>query len=303
MDRFASLEAFKATADEGSFAAAARDLGLSRSQVNKLVIQLEDHLGAQLFNRTTRQVSLTSTGRAFYDRALTILSDLAEAESQIQDDQGAPQGELKINAPMSFGTSHLGPALIDFMQLYPKIRIQLILDDRFIDPIADGFDMTIRIGEPVDMPSLIDHEIVEAKRVICAAPDFLKQHGHPKSPKDLLKLPCLHYGNLPTGNRWRLTGPDGSNDVQVNGVLCSNNADVLRDAAVKGLGLALLPTFVAGAELQAGRLVTVLSDFHAPTIHLCLLYPPNRHLASRMRVLVEFLYERFGDKPYWDLVT
>ena len=302
MDRFASLEAFKATADHGSFAAAARDLGLSRSQVNKLVIHLEDHLRAQLFNRTTRQVSLTSTGRAFYDRVQTILSDLAEAESQIQDDQGEPQGELKINAPMSFGTAHLGPALIDFMQDHPKIRIQLILDDRFIDPIADGFDMTIRIGEPVDMPSLIDHEIVEAKRVICASPEFLKQYGQPKSPQDLSRLPCLHYGNLPTGNRWRLSGPKGPQDVQVNGVLCSNNADVLRNAAVKGLGLALLPTFVVGAELQTGRLVSVLNDYQAPKINLCLLYPPNRHMSSRIRLLVEFLYQRFGDKPSWDLV-
>ena len=302
MDRFASMTAFKAAADHDSFAAAARDLGLSRSQVNKLVINLEDHLGVQLFNRTTRKISMTSTGRAFYTRVEAILNDLAEAEAEIQDDQAEPQGEIKINAPMSFGTAHLGPALIDFMQRYPKIRIQLLLDDRFVDPIADGFDMTVRIGEPMDTPSLIDHEIVEAKRLICASPDFLKQHGTPQTPKDLTRLPCLHYGNLPTGSRWHLTGPDGAYDIQVNGVLCSNNGDVLRDAAVKGQGLALLPTFVAGADMQTGRLISILNDYHAPSINVCLLYPPNRHLSSRIRLLVDFLYDRFGNKPYWDLI-
>lgn len=304
MDRFASLTAFVKVVDEGGFAAAARVMGLSRSQVNKLVIGLEERLGVQLLNRTTRSVAATPTGLAFYDRAQAILSDLAEAETAIQDHQDEPQGELKINAPMSFGTMHLGPALADFMLRYPKLRIQLVLDDRFVDPVAEGFDMTVRIAEPADVPSLIDHEIVEARRVICASPDFLKRMGIPESPSDLARLPCLHYGNLPAGNLWRLREGDGGRwrDVQVNGVLCSNNAEVLRDAAVKGLGLALLPTFIAGAELQAGRLVTVLNDIHAPAIYLCLLYPPNRHLSARIRLLVDFFYERFGDRPYWDLV-
>jgi DNA-binding transcriptional LysR family regulator len=149
---------------------------------------------------------------------------------------------------------------------------------------------------------MIEHQIVEARRVICASPEFLKRNGGLKTPADLTNMPCLHYGNLPTGSTWRLTGPEGSKETQVNGVLCSNNAEVLRDAAVKGLGLALLPTFIVGAELQTGRLVTVLNDYKAPRIFLCLLYPPSRHLSARIRLLVEFFYERFGDRPYWDLV-
>ncbi len=302
MDKFASLHAFTKVVEEGGFAAAARVLRLSRSQVNKLVINLEEHLGVQLLHRTTRSVAPTPSGLSFYERARTILSDLAEAEDAIQEQQDAPQGDIKINAPMSFGTMHLASAVGDFMQRYPKIRIQLILNDLVIDPVAEGFDITVRIAELSEMASLICKRIVEAKRVICAAPVFLREHGVPSCVRDLANAPCLHYGNLPTGNHWRLVGPDGGEDVRVNGVLCSNNAEVLRDAAVRGLGIALLPTFIAGAELQAGRLVTILETYQAPSIYLSLLFPVNRYLSARVRLFSEFVVERFGGLPYWDLV-
>ena len=302
MDKFSSLKAFAAVVEDSGFAAAARRLQLSRSQVSKLVMALEDDMQVQLLNRTTKKVSPTPAGQAFYERATRILDDLEEAERALQDDQEEPQGELKINAPMSFGTMHLGPAIADFMARFPKVRVQLNLTDRFVDTVAEGYDMTLRIAEPGEALSMIDHEIVEAKRVICASPDFLKRHGEPRTPKDLEDLPCLHYGNLPTGAAWRLNGPDGQIDARVNSVLTSNNGEVLRDAARKGLGLALLPTFIVGEELQAGRLVTVLTKYAAPKICICLLYPPNRHLAPRIRLFVEFMYERFGERPYWDLV-
>ncbi|WP_428408382.1 LysR family transcriptional regulator [Hyphococcus sp.] len=302
MDKFAALKAFSQVVEAGGFAAAAREMKLSRSQVNKLVIGLEDQLGVQLLNRTTRSVSATPAGKAFYERASTILDDLAEAEACLMDEQDEPQGELRINAPMSFGTMHLGRALADFMSLHPKIRIELTLSDRFVDPVVEGFDMTVRIAEPREAPSLIDHQIIEARRVICVSPEFLKQHGEPQSPRALSGMPCLHYGHLSSGNQWRLAGPEGDMLVKVQCIFSANNAEVLRDAAVKGLGVALLPTFIAGAELQEGRLVTILSDYKAPNIFITLLYPPNRHLSPRIRALVAFLYERFGDRPYWDLV-
>lgn len=302
MDKFVSLNAFTKVVEEGGFAAAGRALGLSRAQVNKLVISLEEALDVQLLNRTTRTVAATPAGLVFYERAQTILNDLAEAEASIREEHDEPRGELKINAPMSFGTMHLAPALADFMLKHPQIRVELVLNDRFVDPVAEGFDITVRIAERVEVSSLIDHEIVEVKRVVCAAPEALKRFGEPKVPGDLVGLPCLHYGNLPTGKTWRLIGPEGTVDIRVNGVLCSNNGEVLRDAAVKGLGFTKLPTFIVGAELQEGRLVTVLADYKAPSIFLTLLYPPNRHLSARIRILVEFFYERFGDRPYWDLV-
>lgn len=302
MDKFSSLTAFTKVVEEGSFAAAARALGLSRSQVNKSVINLEEHLGVQLLNRTTRAVAATPSGQAFYERARAILSDLAEAECAVSEDRDEPRGQLNINAPMSFGILHLGPALSDFMLRYPKISVELVLNDRFVDPVSEGFDVTVRIAAEADVSSLIDHQIVETKRVICASPDLLKRIGEPTTPADLAAAPCLHYGHLPTGRTWRLIGPEGVVDTQVNGVFCSNNGEVLREAAVKGLGITKLPTFIVGSELQAGRLVTVLQDYKAPSIYLTLLYPPNRHLSTRIRLLVAFLYERFGDRPYWDLV-
>jgi len=302
MDRFAAITAFATVVEESGFAAAARAMGMSRSQVNKAVINLEDDLGVQLLQRTTRQVSPTPSGRAFYEKCRTILDDLAEAEQSLKDTSDRPAGTLKINAPLSFGVGHFSPALVDFMKRYPDITTELDLSDRFVDPVADGYDMTIRIGAPLPMPSLIDHEIVEMKRVLCAAPSFVKEHGTPAAPEHLADFSCLHYGNLATGNTWPLERDGVTKNVRIKGTLCSNNGDVLRDGAVAGLGIALLPTFIVGKELQAGQLVTVLPDWKPTTLQLCLLYPPNRHLASRVRLLVEFIYERFGEHPYWDLV-
>jgi len=302
MDKFAAISAFTAVVEESGFAAAARTLGTSRSQVNKAVINLEDDLGVQLLQRTTRRVSPTPSGQAFYEKCRTILDDLSEAERSLKDTSDRPAGTLKINAPLSFGVTHFGPALIDFMKHYPEITTELELSDRFVDPVADGYDITVRIGAPDPAPSLIDHEIVEMKRVLCAAPSFLKQHGAPQEPDDLTNLPCLHYGNLATGNSWPLIRGETQKSVRISGTLCSNNGDILCRGAVAGLGIALLPTFIVGRELQAGRLVTLLPEWKPTTLQLCLLYPPNRHLAARVRLLVEFIYERFGGEPYWDLV-
>ncbi len=301
MDKFAAMTAFAAVVEKNGFAAAARHMSLSRSQVNKAVINLEDHLGVQLLNRTTRRVAATPSGQAFYEKCRTILDDLAEAENNVRENTDRPSGALKINAPLSFGVSHLSPALIEFMERYPDIKTELDLNDRFVDPVADGYDMTVRIGVPRTMPSLIDHEIVEMKRVICAAPSFLEAYGVPKAPAELSKIPCLHYGNLTTSNTWLLEKGGITQNVPVNGPLCSNNGDVLRDGALAGLGLTLLPTFIVGDHLRAGRLVRILPDWISAPLQLCLLYPPNRHLAARVRLFVEFIYERFGKEPYWDI--
>ncbi len=303
MDKLASMTAFIKVAELGSFAEAARQLGQSRSQVNRSVIALEDSLTVTLLNRTTRKVSLTPTGSAYLTRAKSILDDLRETESLIKSDNEHPSGEMKINAPMSFGTMHLGPAIVNFMERYPDIKIQLILSDEFIEPVSNGFDMTVRIAEPTNSSALIEHNIVQIKRILCASPSFLSSASEPQTLKELSGLPCLHYGNLPSGNNWKLMGPDGEKNIRVSGILCSNNAEVLRDAAVAGMGVALLPTFIAGAELQNGRLVSILNDYTAPAISLNLLYPPNRHLSTRTRLFVNFMYERFGESPQWDLIS
>ena len=208
---------------------------------------------------------------------------------------------MRVNAPMSFGTLHLGRAAAEFMERYPLLQIQLILSDQLIDPVQEGFDITLRIA---DLPSsnLVARKIVPAKRVVCAAPSYLERRGVPQTPADLRAHDCLHYGHLATGNQWKLTGPDGDHWIPIPWTLCTNNAEILRDAAVTGRGITLLPTFIAGADLQQGTLRTVLAEYRAPELSLYAIYPPTRHLAVKVRVFIDFLVERFGRRPYWDLV-
>ena len=293
MDKFSSLRSFIKVVEKGSFAAAARDLGVSRAQVNRQVINLEDSLGVTLLHRTTRSVIVTPAGDSYYNRCRVLLNELEEAELAVQQEQVEPQGEIRINAPQSFGVRNLAPALVEFLRLYPKISIQLALNDQFVDPLSEGIDITIRISARRDNPSLISHDIIEAKRVLCASPAFLDQHGTPTHPRDLADFPCLHYGNLPMGNTWRLEKGDEQVDVRVNGVLCANNADVLCDAASAGLGIALLPLFIAHDDLRSGKLVTVLEEYRPPEIYLSLVYAPSRNMSTKIRLFLKFIQEWF----------
>ena len=301
MDKFESMRAFTRVVEAGGFAAAARDIGLSRSAVNKLVMNLEDDLKVQLLHRTTRKVTPTETGLAFYDRCIAILADLAEAEQAASQLQTEPRGRLRINAPMTFGTLHLAPAITDFLLQYPDLHIELALNDRFIDPVEEGFDLTVRIAAPPESASLIVHRLATAKRVLCASPNYLRQHGTPQHPDDLKQRSCLHYGYLSNQNQWRLTDPQGTDHtVTVQGKLCSNNGESLREATLKGLGIALLPTFIVGEDLKQGRLTAVLTDYLPIEIAVYVIYPINRHLSTKVQLLTEFLRDRFGDCPNWD---
>ena len=300
MDKFESIRAFIQVVNSGGFAAAAREMGLSRSQVNKLVIALENELGIQLLHRSTRVVTPTETGLAFHERCVEILASLEEAERSITQIQAEPRGRLKVNAPMTFGTMYLAPALADFLVQYPDLQVQLTLNDRFIDPIEEGFDVTVRIAQPTESASLIVHPITTAPRVVCAALSYLERHGTPTQPDDLRQHSCLHYGQLAVDAQWTLIGRDGEQTISVNGVWCSNNGEVLRDAAVRGLGITLLPTFIVGQELQRGTLQIVLPDYHPPELSISVIYPVNRHLSTKVRLLVDFLQERFGEQPSWN---
>lgn len=294
MDKFESIRAFTQVVTSGGFAAAARAMGVSRSTVNKLVIALENELGTQLLHRSTRVVTPTETGLAFHERCVEILASLEEAERSITQLHEEPKGRLRVNAPMSFGTMHLAPALADFLAQYPDLRLQLTLSDRFIDPIEEGFDVTVRIAKPQANASLIVHPLAPAKRVLCAAPIYLATYGMPVHPHELRYYSCLHYGQLAIEDQWTLTGADGDHTVSVQGVLCSNNGEVLRDAAVRGLGIALLPRFIVEPELQQGTLQVVLPDYYPSELSISVIYPVNRHLSVKIRLLVDFLQERFG---------
>jgi DNA-binding transcriptional LysR family regulator len=299
MDKLVSLRAFAKVVEHGSFSEAARDMRLSRSAVSKYVIDLEQELGVQLLNRTTRSASPTDNGRVYYDRCVAILAEIEEADLAVAHLQAEPRGMLRVNAPMSFGTLHLGRAVATFMERYPELQIELMLSDQQLDTVQEGFDVTIRIADLADS-SLIARRIVPARRVLCASPGYLKRRGTPRHPRELRDHDCLRYGHLATGVQWKLTGNDGDHWLQVSWRLCTNNAEVLRDAAVSGRGIALLPTFIAGPELRRGKLKVILPGYRAPELSVCALYPPTRHLSMKVRVFIDFLVERFGDKPYWD---
>lgn len=297
MDKFESIRAFTRVVEAGGFAAAAREMDLSRSAVNKLVINLEDQLGVQLLHRTTRQVTPTDTGLSFYDRCVAILADLAEAELAVSQLHDEPKGNLRINAPMSFGTLHLAPAIAEFAAQYPDLRIQLTLEDRMIDPVEEGFDLTVRIAHPPEAAGLIVHVVAPVPLRLCASPDYLKRQGRPKQPPDLRDHSCLHYGYLSTSNQWKLTDASGQEQIiTISGSLCSNNGEVLRDAALQGLGIASLPTFLIEQELAAGALQVVLSDYRSTELSICIIYPANRHLSTKVRLLTDFLKARFCDR-------
>jgi len=291
MDKFESMRAFTQVVQEGGFAAAARKMDLSRSAVNKLVLNLEDRLGVQLLYRTTRQVTPTDTGRAFYERCLDLLSSLEEAELAVSQQSRQPIGNLKVNAPMSFGISFLGKHIAEFMACYPAIKIQLTLEDRLIDPIDEGYDIVIRIGQRPESSSLVTHPITIIPRVICAAPSYLEKHGIPQTPQDLKNHSCLHYGYLTTGGQWEFQNEE---KVAIDGVFCSNNGEVLRDVAVKGLGIVFLPIFIVNQALKRGELQIILPDYQLPELKLCIIYPVNRHLSTKVQLFTQFLEQCFA---------
>lgn len=298
MDKLSSMRAFVKVVEHSNFSEAARALRLSRSAVSKYVIELEQDLGVQLLNRTTRSVSPTENGQLYYDRCVAILGEIEEADIAVTRLQAEPRGLLRINAPMSFGTLHLGSTVADFMRRYPDLQIQLTLSDEQVSAVEEGFDVTLRIA---DLPSssLIARKVIPIERVICASPAYLKAQGWPDHPRDLSRHTCLTYGFLATGNQWKLSGPDGEHWAQVNWRMCANNGEVLRDAALRGHGIVLLPMFVVAAEIKRGRLKPVLEAYAAPQIALYAIYPPTRHLSTKVRLFVDFLVDRFNRRDAW----
>ncbi len=294
MDKFAAIHAFVRVVEAGGFAAAAREMGMSRSAVNKLVITLEGDLGVRLLQRSTRQVTPTATGNAFYERCLGILADLEEAELAVSQAQAKPVGPLRINAPMTFGTLHLGPVLAEFMVQYPEVQVQLTLEDRFVDPIAEGFDLTLRIAQPETSPRLVIHELAQLRRLLCAAPEYLERYGTPTSVKDLSAHSCLAYGELAGRHEWVFDGPEGPIRWPVNGTMCSNNGEILRDATVQGLGIVLLPQFIVQQSLEQGHLQEIRLDYQPQALSLCVMYPTNRHLSTKVQLLTAFLQEKLA---------
>ncbi len=299
LDNLAAMAVFARVVEDRSFTQAADALGRSKSAVSKAVSRLEDRLGARLLNRTTRRLSLTEAGTAYYERAAHILAEAAEADSAVSALQDEPRGTLRINAPMSFGQRHLAPAIGAFLKRYPELRLDITLADRFVDLIGEGYDVAIRIAALPDS-SLVAAKLAPNRRVVCASPDYLARAGAPQHPQDLLDHNCFGYAYQATGNIWRFAGPHGPTAVRVAGTLTANNGELLKAAMAEGLGLALVPTFSIVEELSSGSLVIVLPDYIDIETSVYAVYPHSRHLSVKVRAFVDFLRDRFGPDPYWD---
>ncbi len=300
MDTLNAMLVFARVVEANSFSEAARRMGLSKSAVSKQVSALEDRLGARLLNRTTRRISPTEVGAALYERCARIASEVEEAELIVTRLHAAPRGRLRVNAPMSFGHLHLSPAMPEFLDRYPELSVDLALNDRFVDVVEEGYDVAIRITRLRDS-SLIARKLAPARRIVCASPGYLARHGRPRAVADLTQHTCLIYTYAERSDLWSLSDGTGQRyHVQVKGTFSVNSGDALKAAAVEGLGITLLPTFLVGREIADGRLVNVFPDVIDDFGGIYAIYPHNRHLTPKVRALVDFLVGRFGSAPEWD---
>lgn len=288
--------AFVRVAETGSFARASARMGLSKSIVSRRVARLEQSLGATLLTRTAAGAQRTATGEAYYIRAANILADLEAAREAVAAAASALAGPIRITAPLSFGTGHLGPALADFAAAHPGIEFDIHLDDRAVDLVGDGYDLGVRIGNLPDS-SLVARRIAPVRRVLLASPAYLAARGTPAHPRDIAAHDVLVYAN---NDRWRFRV--GTRWEQVRGTprMRANNGDMLRLAAAGGLGLVVLPTFIAAPAIADGSLHLVLPDYALEEAGLYALMPPGRAATARVRALVDHLAARFGPEPSWD---
>lgn len=300
MDRFANMQSFVAVVDAGSITAAAERLGVAKSAVSRRLAELEHYLGVQLLNRTTRRLDLTDTGHSYYQRCQRILEDVRETETAVSTEHGALQGRIRISVPLTFGLLHLRAAISDFAAQNPAVRFDLDLSDRRVDLLGEGFDLAIRIARLADS-SLIARRLAPVRNVICSSPRYWARHSRPQHPRDLANHDCLHYSLADDPGTWRYAdAAERPGAVKTRGVLRANNGDVLRDLAIAGHGVALLPTFIVFEAIAAGRLEVALTDFEWAPLAAYAVYPHSRHLSHRIRAFVDFLANRFGDRPYWD---
>ncbi|MBS0588584.1 MAG: LysR family transcriptional regulator [Proteobacteria bacterium] len=300
MDRFENMNAFVRVVEAGGISAAADRMDVAKSVVSRRLKELEEHLGVELFHRTTRQMNLTDSGRAFYQQSVRILADILEAEHATSQFHGALKGNLKVAVPLSFGLMHLGPAITAFLQTHPDIEFDLDFNDRQVDLLAEGFDLVIRIASLPDS-SLIARRLAPIQAVMCASPAYLQHMGTPQAPEELIQHRCLVYNLISNSDNWNVYDATGQLlKTRIIPYLKASNGEFLRDAAVDGLGIVLLPAFIVYREIERGALVPVLTGYHYTQLAAYAIYPQTRHLSQRVRAFVDFLSQRFEGMPYWD---
>lgn len=303
MDRFDAMATFACVADVGSISGAAERLGIAKSAVSRRLRDLENHLGVELIHRTTRHLALTPSGEAFYHRATRLLADLDEAEEAVSREHGELSGVIRLAAPLSFGLLHLQPAINAFMAAHPWVNFDLNLDDNEVDLVAEGFDLGVRLASLPDS-TLIARKLAPIRNMAAASPDYLARHGTPQHPSELIDHDCLIYSNVPANQVWGYRDEQGRwRPVKGRTRLRVNNGDFLREAAIRGPGIVIEPTFLLHRAVAEGRLVPILTDTEWPEIGAYAVYPQTRHLAARVRAFIDFLGQRFAGEPYWDQFT
>lgn len=293
MDRFAAMSSFIQVVEQGSFARAAERLQMSTSAVSRHIADLESHLDARLLNRTTRKVSLSETGQAYYERAVQLLNDLGEAEALAESTHAAPRGTIKLSSSAAYAVMHLAPAIAEFQQRYPEVKFDVSLSERFVDLVEEGLDLAIRIGDLGDA-NLIARKIGDTELIACASPAYLETRGTPRHPRDLLRHNCFSYVHLATRDHWRFFDRHGEAiEVEIDGKLRSNSGELAIAMASRGAGIALEPCFMFANALKEKRVVRVLQNYRGRSTGIHAVYPARRHLSNKVRTFVDFLHARY----------
>ncbi|MEQ8442616.1 MAG: LysR family transcriptional regulator [Alphaproteobacteria bacterium] len=301
IDDLRTIQIFASVVESQSFSKTAHILGITPSTVSKHISQMEERLGTQLVNRTTRRISISNNGMSFYYRCVAILREMEAAEEELFQLSQEPMGVLRVTAPTGLASRHISPRLPEFMEKYPKIDLDFMLTSRTLDMVQEGIDLSIRITS-MDQTGMRAEMLAPNRRVICASPAYLERHGIPKVPEDLHNHNCLISRTMGLLNVWPIKTHDGKgkSEIKVSGSLTTNHVEMIHDALLGDRGIALIGTFVVGEDLKAGRLVPILQDYVVQNTAFYAVVPHSRHIQQKTRVFIDFVKDAFGTTPYWD---
>jgi len=300
IDLVSAMRVFTTVVDSGSFAGASDKLLMSRGMATRYVAQLEAHLGVRLLHRTTRKLSLTMEGNDYYVRAIQILSSIEEAEQAASQDTVDPRGILRVSAATGFSIGHLDQAIIAYLRRYPNVEVDLINSERIVDLVDEGFDLALRVTKQLS-PGLVARRLMPVNIAVCASPEYLKAHGTPTSPDELLHHNCLFYSSSIYRNKWRFERDGEEKIVQIKGNFHVNEGIVLVNAALAGMGILYEPDFLVTEHIRQGRLTRILKDWKTEEFSMYAVYPNRQFLPLKVRSFIDFLVEYFGPTPYWSL--
>jgi len=299
MGQLENMQLFVKITELGSITKTADHLNIAKSAVSRRLTELEANLGVKLIQRTTRKSHLTEAGKLYLRKCQMLISEIEELNNQLVSETKSLSGNLKIAVPLSFGIMHLMPAIDVFLNEHEQLKLDIHFSDRKVDMIEEGFDLAFRIGNLEDS-SFKARNITQIKHTLCASADYLKHHGHPKTLRELKRHKLLQYSDIPSAG-FNLISPDGqSHIVNMESRYRSNNGDFLKYMALSNHGITLLPTFITGEQIKSGKLINILPDYQIATMHAYALYPNSQYLPQKVRMLIDFLIEKFGDTPYWD---